>query len=153
MNPRAKVYTSDPPTLVSYFRQLLRWHTDFWLVVRKHRSIFGKRVFGTVALPITVLNNVASSVLFLGLPVYFLLFHPSRLLFFLFVCTTVDSVTAIVAHHRYRRVAVYWSVLSRYPTRFAARLAFLIAMTQVLAGRPDKTWSKSRPTTPARPTP
>lgn len=142
MNLRAKVYTSDPPTLSSYRKQLLRWYTDFWLVLKKHRAVLGKRVFGTVEVPMLVLNAVASSVLYLVLPVVFLFTDPRHLVTYLAVGAALDLVLVVIAWRAYRRTDVWWSLLSRTPTRIIARTAFLTAMVRVLVGRPGTAWEK-----------
>ncbi|HWG91109.1 MAG TPA: glycosyltransferase [Candidatus Thermoplasmatota archaeon] len=141
-NLKAKVYTSDPPTLKSYYRQMRRWNMDFWMVVKKHRDVLGKRAFGTVEVPLILLNTTLSSVLFLGLPVYFALYEPHRLWTFLIIGTVIDTALVVLAHKLYKRTDVYWSLLSRYPTRVAARWSFLVAMTRVLSGRPGMEWGK-----------
>lgn len=40
--PNAVVYTQDPNTIVGYCKQMLRWHTGTWQVIRKHK-LFGFR--------------------------------------------------------------------------------------------------------------
>jgi cellulose synthase/poly-beta-1,6-N-acetylglucosamine synthase-like glycosyltransferase len=142
MNLRAKVYTSDPPTLSSYRKQLLRWYTDFWLVLRKHRKVLGKRVFGTVEIPMLVLNATVTSVLYLVLPFVFLFTDPRHLLTWLLTGLALDVVLVTVAWRAYRRTDVWWSLLSRMPTRLIGRTAFLVAMVRVLVGRPGTAWEK-----------
>lgn len=142
MNLKAKVYTSDPPTLKSYARQLHRWYTDFWLVIRKHRQVLGKRVFGTVEVPMLLLNATVSSLLYLVLPVYLLLFEPSKLLWFFGLSLLMDLALIALAARIYRRHDVWWSLASRVPTRFIGRTAFLVAMVRVLVGKPGLAWKK-----------
>lgn len=142
MNLRAKVYTSDPPTLASYARQLHRWYTDFWLVLKKHRKVLGKRVFGTVEVPMLVLNATVSSLLYLALPVYLLFADPARLPWFFATAFLLDLALVVLAARIYRRKDVWWSLVSRVPTRLIGRTAFLVAMVRVLAGRPGRAWKK-----------
>lgn len=142
MNLRAKVYTSDPPTLSAYYRQLVRWYTDFWLVLRKHRRVLGKRVFGTVEVPMLVLNATVSSALYLVLPLYMLFFAPQDLILFLGVGMMVDLILIVIAWRAYKRTDVWWALASRIPTRFIGRWAYILAMTRVLLNRPGREWSK-----------
>ena len=142
MNLRAKVYTSDPPTLSSYRKQLLRWYTDFWLVLRKHRKVLGKRVFGTVEVPMLVLNATVMSILYLALPVVFLLTDPRNLITYFVTGLVLDVLLVTIAWRTYRRWDVWWSLVSRTPTRLIARTAFLTAMVRVLIGRPGTAWDK-----------
>ena len=142
MNLRAKVYTSDPPTLASYRKQLLRWYTDFWLVLKKHRAVLGKRVFGTVEVPMLVLNATVTSVLYLVLPIVFLFTDPRHLLTWLLMGLALDAVLVAIAWRAYHRNDVWWCLLSRTPTRLIARTAYLTAMVRVLAGRPGRAWDK-----------
>lgn len=142
MNLRAKVYTSDPPTLQSYRKQLLRWYTDFWLVLRKHRTVLGKRVFGTVEVPLLVLNAVVASVLYLALPIVFLLTEPRHLVLYFGAGAMLDLALVVLAVRAYRRHDLWWALLSRTPTRLIARTAFLTAMVRVLVGRPGRAWDK-----------
>lgn len=39
--PRAIVYTQDPKTVHDYIKQINRWHTGTWQVIRKHKVPFG----------------------------------------------------------------------------------------------------------------
>jgi len=39
-NNKAKVYTQDPPTLISYINQMRRWHGGAWQNLKKHYKIF-----------------------------------------------------------------------------------------------------------------
>lgn len=142
MNLRAKVYTSDPPTLKLYYRQLTRWYTDFWLVLRKHRAVLGKRVFGTVEVPLLVLNATVSSLLFLALPIYFLFAEPTRLLGFFAATIAFDLALVVIAWRIYRRNDLWGALLTRLPTRILGRIAYLLSMTRVLVGRPGMAWAK-----------
>jgi cellulose synthase/poly-beta-1,6-N-acetylglucosamine synthase-like glycosyltransferase len=142
MNLRAKVFTSDPPTLRAYHRQLMRWYTDFWLVLRKHRSVLGKRVFGTVEVPMLVLNATVSSLVYLVLPLVLLFTKPQALLMFFGTGLAIDLALIVIAWRKYRRNDVWLAVASRVPTRFIGRYAYLVAMTRVLVGRPGMEWSK-----------
>lgn len=142
MNLRAKVYTSDPPTLKMYYRQLVRWYTDLWLVLKKHRSVLGKRVFGTVEVPMLVLNATVSSLLYLVLPLWLFFVAPERLLLFFGVGIAVDLALVVVAWRAYHRTDVWWALASRVPTRFIGRYAYIFAMTRVLIGRPGLSWDK-----------
>lgn len=142
MNLRANVFTSDPPTLRSYQKQLLRWYTDFWLVLRKHRAVLGKRVFGTVEVPMLLLNATVTSVLYLALPIVLLFTAPRHLLTYFLTGLVLDFVLVAVAARVYRRRDVWWCLLSRTPTRFIARTAYLTAMVRVLVGKPGTAWDK-----------
>lgn len=142
MNLKAKVFTSDPPTLRGYHAQLARWYTDFWLVVKKHRSVLGKRVFGTVEVPMLILNATAASAAYMVLPVYFALNRPSGLIMFFGTGLALDFLLAFVAWRKYKRNDVWLALASRFPTRFLGRWAYLVAMTRVLIGRPGRAWSK-----------
>lgn len=142
MNMRAKVYTSDPPTLRSYYKQLTRWYTDFWLVLVKHRAVLGKKVFGTVEVPMLVLNATVSSALFLALPVYFAFARPEALLPFFGLVLVMDAVLVLIAWRVYRRNDVWLALASRVPTRFLGRWAYLVSMVRVLIGRPGRAWEK-----------
>lgn len=142
MNLRAKVFTSDPPTLRGYHAQLSRWYTDFWLVVRKHRSVFGKRVFGTVEVPMLILNATAASIAYLVLPFYLAFTRPEALVLFFGTGLALDFVLAFVAWRKYRRNDVWLALASRFPTRFIGRWSYVVAMIRVLVGRPGRGWSK-----------
>lgn len=142
MNLRAKVFTSDPPTFRAYYRQLLRWYTDFWLVLRKNRRVIGKRVFGTVEVPMLVMNATASSVAYLALPVYFAFADPSMLWLFFGSSFVFDLVLVVVAWRVYGRRDVWSALLTRIPTRFIARTAYCVAMVRVWIGRPGLEWTK-----------
>lgn len=142
MNLNAKVYTSDPPTLRAYHRQLSRWYTDFWLVVRKHKNVLGKRTFGTVEVPMLILNATVSSVAYLIIPFYLFFQHPERLPLFFATGLAVDLVLVLIAWRAYRRRDVWLALASRVPTRFIARWAYVVAMVRVFAGRPGLAWAK-----------
>jgi cellulose synthase/poly-beta-1,6-N-acetylglucosamine synthase-like glycosyltransferase len=142
MSDRARVYTSDPPTLGSYARQLRRWYTDVWITARKHRRMIGKGVFGSLEFPLTMLNSVIASVLFLGLPFWFLAFDRPALVHYLVLGTLVDLTVVTATSVVYRRLDVYWSMLSRFPTRFVARFVYLKCMVEVMVGRPGFAWGK-----------
>lgn len=142
MNMKARVYTSDPPTLRAYHKQISRWYTDFWLVMKKHRSVLGKRVFGAVEVPMLVLNATVSSLLYLGLPIYLAVARPQALIAFFASGIAVDTVLVIVTWRVYRRNDVWWAMLSRVPTRFIGRYAYLVAMFRVAVGRPGLAWEK-----------
>jgi cellulose synthase/poly-beta-1,6-N-acetylglucosamine synthase-like glycosyltransferase len=142
MNPRALVYTSDPPTLRSYHRQLTRWYTDLWITVKKHRSIFGRRLFGIVEVPLLAVNLVVYSLVVLAAPLYFIVFDPGRLVAFLFWEFVMDVVFVLLAWRVYRQRHVFWGLLSRFPTRLIARWVTLATLVRVLAGRPGMAWTK-----------
>jgi cellulose synthase/poly-beta-1,6-N-acetylglucosamine synthase-like glycosyltransferase len=148
MNPRALVYTSDPPTLKSYHKQLTRWYTDLWLTVKKHRDLWGHRVFGTVEVPMLVINLAVYSLLIVVAPLYFLFFDPQRLLSFFLWEFVMDVAFVLVAWRVYRSGHVFWGILSRYPTRFIARFVTLTTLVRVAVGRPGMAWEKleRRPT-------
>ncbi|MEA3200239.1 MAG: peptidoglycan-N-acetylglucosamine deacetylase [Thermoplasmata archaeon] len=142
MNLDAKVYTADPPTLRAYYRQVSRWYTDFWLVLRKHRAVLGKRVFGTVEVPLLVLNATVSSVLYLVLPIWMIFYAPWRIPTYIITTLGLDVALVLVALRTYRRRDLWWALLSRSPTRLLGRVAFVLAMTRVLVGRPGRAWTK-----------
>jgi len=142
MNPRALVYTSDPPTLKAYHRQLTRWYTDLWITVRKHRSMWGKKLFGAVEVPWLALNMVAYSLFVIGFPIYLLVVNPRALPGFFFWEFVADAGFALVAFAVYRRRDVLWSVVSRFPTRIIARWVTLTTLARVLVGRPGMAWTK-----------
>ncbi|MEA3200557.1 MAG: peptidoglycan-N-acetylglucosamine deacetylase [Thermoplasmata archaeon] len=142
MNRRAVVYTSDPPTLRSYHRQLTRWYTDLWITVRKHRGMLGRRLFGAVEVPLLVVNLWVYSVLILAAPLYFLLFDPGRLVSFLFWELVMDVAFVALALRVYGRPHVLWGLLSRYPTRLIARWVTLVTFFRVAVGRPGMAWTK-----------
>lgn len=142
MNLRAKVYTSDPPTLRAYARQLRRWYTDIWICAKKHRDVLGHRAFGAVELPLAMANATIASFLFLAIPLWALLFDRSKLLDFLLWGTLLDVALVGIAGYVSKRNDVWWALLSRYPTRVIARFTFLWAGIRVLAGRPGMEWDK-----------
>ncbi|MFA5861083.1 MAG: glycosyltransferase [Candidatus Thermoplasmatota archaeon] len=142
MNMRAKVFTSDPPTLRAYYRQLVRWYTDFWLVLRKHRAVLGKRVFGTVEVPLLVLNATVASAFYLVLPLWFAWHDRSRLPLYFATSFAMDLIMVTIAWRAYHRRDLWWALASRTPTRVLARFAYLLAMTRVLIGRPGRAWAK-----------
>lgn len=142
MNMQAKVFTSDPPTLKTYYKQLTRWYTDFWLVLKKHRAVLGKRVFGTVEVPMLMLNATVASALYLTLPVFLLFTDPSKILVFLAMGLAFDAALIALAWRVYRRTDVWWALVSRIPTRVLSRTAFLLSMVRVLIGKPGLAWDK-----------
>lgn len=138
----AKVYTSDPPTFAAYKKQLHRWNTDLWLCAKKHKRLFGKGTFGVVELPLTVVNGICSSILFLTLPFYLFAFNRPALLHYFLVGTAIDVVFILVTSVVYRRLDVWWTLLSRYPTRVIARYVYLKTLVQVILGKHDMRWNK-----------
>lgn len=141
-NPRALVRTSDPPTLTSYFRQIVRWDTDIWTVVLKHRRQLGRSAFGTVGFPLMMLFHVASMLLVLGVPIYLAFTWPRALPFYYLWQVIWDGAIAAIAALIYRRKDVLWATLSRFPTRVLARIATLVALGRILVGRPLRAWTK-----------
>lgn len=142
MEARALVYTSDPPTLKAYQRQLVRWYTDLWITVGKHRDMWGRKVFGAIEVPWLALNMIVYSVFVLGVPVYLLIVAPERLPVLLVWELLADLALTLIAFAVYRRGDVLWAALSRFPTRFIARWTTLWTLGRVLAGRPGKAWAK-----------
>ncbi|MGB7448107.1 MAG: glycosyltransferase family 2 protein [Ornithinimicrobium sp.] len=64
--PQALAYTQDPATLRDYVRQTRRWSLGLWQTVRRYRG--GRPVF-TIALGLTLLELLTSTVVFLLLPI------------------------------------------------------------------------------------
>lgn len=142
LNRSARIYTSDPPTLKAYARQLRRWYTDVWLVTRKHHDILGKKTFGKLEFPLIMVNSTVACVLSLALPVWFLFTDPAHLVYLLVAHTVLDTAIVVVAFGVYRRGDVFWNLVSRYPTRVISRWTFLRCMVEVLLGRGHRRWNK-----------
>lgn len=142
MNPHALVYTSDPPTLKSYRAQLVRWYTDLWITVKKHRDMLGRKLFGAVEVPWLVVNMLVYSAFIIVVPVYLLLFRPESFLVFLLWELAADVVLSVLAAIVYKRWDALWGIVSRFPTRFIARWVTLTTFARVAMGRPGLAWTK-----------
>lgn len=142
LNRKARVHTSDPPTLAAYAKQLRRWYTDVWLVARKHKDILGKRTFGKVEFPLIMLNSTIACVLSLVLPIWFLFTDHAHLVYLLLLHTAVDVTICFVAFAMYRRWDVWWNLVARYPTRIISRWTFLQCMVEVALRRQSMAWNK-----------
>lgn len=132
LNRRAIVFTSDPPTLAAYSKQIFRWYTGFWAVFRRHVSLFGKGMFGAVEMPMVVLNMTASSILFVTVPFYLVANASYQLLWFFGIGTALDIAIVVIAVRVYDRKDLWWSALSRTPTRMICKLAWVVTMVRVM---------------------
>lgn len=141
-NPRALVRTSDPPTLSTYFRQIIRWDTDVWTVVFKHRDQIGRGSFGVVGFPLLMVFHVGSVALVLGVPLHLALARPGALPYYLAGQLVWDGLVAGVAAVVCRRADVLWATFSRFPTRVLSRIATLVALGRIMVGRPMRRWTK-----------
>lgn len=142
LEPRAKVFVSDPPTLRDYHKQLDRWYTDFWIVVRKHHRLLGKRTFGTIEYPGIVVSETLASAAYVASPFVLLTFDPRAALAWFLIGLAADVLLILGSSLAWRRQDVWWSLLSRTPMRFIARTTFLYTMVRVLVGRPGTRWQK-----------
>lgn len=140
LNMRAKVYTSDPPTLRAYYKQLMRWFTDIWLTIRKHTDLVGKKTFGRVELPMVVVTMLAGSVLVFAVPVYLAIADPAALPAFFFWQIVWDAAFAVGCAMYMRRIDLLWGIASRYPTRLIGRYVTLVTFVRVILGRPGMAW-------------
>lgn len=145
----AVVYTQDPPNLKSFIKQVNRWYTGFWQVVRKHKVPWGgqKLDLEVALLALEGLYNGILVLLFLSsLPFMFttgftyILGLPLLFDLLLFFLPTILWVTV-----KYRKLSLILFLPHFYFLRFLTSLIFLKAyFSGYLSKEKEYIWDTGR---------
>ncbi len=146
---RAVVYTQDPQTLMSFVKQVNRWHVGFWQAVKKHNLPWhGQNLDFEAALLATegLFSGITSLVLLVAVPVLYFSHNLSVLKGpALFDLCIFFLPTLIWASFKSRDATLLLYIIPFYFLRLVTSLLFLQSFFKAYLSRRTKyTWDTKR---------
>jgi len=135
------VYTQDPNTLKSYFKQIYRWYSGGWTCLKKNRKIL-KQPNNALILSLIYLEGLIMGLAFILSPLL-LIFGLNYFLYFFILEFVLTTMSLSYGAIKYKQYNLFLYIPHHYLLHIADDVIFLFTFVkEIIFNKRNLTWQK-----------